>query len=954
MPAAFDPYYEWLGISPAQQPVSHYRLLGIEDFEANPAVIERAWRRQAAFLESCRTPERANEVQRVLDHLHQAARTLLDPTAKAAYDGQRAESRMTGGGVGSVVLVDRDVDATMHAWLMPLLIVGVIVVLGLAALVPVVWWMRAREAAQVEDLIARDVAERELVLRAAEAQRLAEEKAREAAAIESDPAVDLAANDGTGETSAAADVATSQSTNRSTKGAPSDGTFAVPDATTGTTTTNPQPATSAKSPDATTVSVAVNSDPSSAPAPSPGPSPANGSPGIRLELKSASVPPKAPPPPRDDVTAAQTQMQADRAEQLAAATTPDQKGQLAARMLGESLGETDAAKQLALLREAQSLAAASGNSTLCLSLCEETERQFDVDESARKLVVLRQIAENAEDDDLRWTVARDMIVQANAALEAHELNAARDFYAAADEVMDRIKTQPATLDAEERKFALTNAALPKPARDFRPIAPLAAKAKPVADALADWKDADEQKQRLATSPDAATAHLRLGKFLCFTKGDWDEGLPHLTQGSNKSLAGVAESEAAGAADAAAKAALGDQWHDLAASSALDEREKQAVLRRAKYWYQQALPELIGPPRDRVQGRLEQIAAALPQPPSRTELVRLPWLDGPAGEIHTFDGHDKDVTALAVTLNVGIPVIGPQNQYFVPTTGCFLASAAQDSTVRVWNLQTGREIWATEVKTANVNGVAFSTFGGFVIANYDNNQIGCWNPWTGQGGGGKRGNRVHEMPMAHAVPTSNRSPTDLLVTPNGRRLIWACRATAPNIASWDTSLNQPAAHFGDGETPSVLDVSPDGRLLAAGDSRGVIRLWLLSTGMLLSEFTAHPDAVTGLDIAPDGSHVASASFDEICVSTVRGEEVGRLYEKNVRTVAFSPDGRRLISGGLREEVFLWDLPSGQRLANLKAEAAFSQNNILRLCFLPDPRGLVTGATDGKIRLWKLPD
>jgi WD40 repeat protein len=102
-------------------------------------------------------------------------------------------------------------------------------------------------------------------------------------------------------------------------------------------------------------------------------------------------------------------------------------------------------------------------------------------------------------------------------------------------------------------------------------------------------------------------------------------------------------------------------------------------------------------------------------------------------------------------------------------------------------------------------------------------------------------------------------------------------------------------------------------------------------------------------------VATATFGRVRVSVLAsGEAVGSLTVPNVRTVAFSPDGRRLVTGGAREEVFLWDCESGERLTSLRAEAAFSEGLILRLAFLPDPRGLVTGATGGKLRLWKLPD
>ena len=52
---AFDPYHKWLGIPPDQQPASHYRLLGITEFESDLEVIETAAERQTGFLRTFQT-----------------------------------------------------------------------------------------------------------------------------------------------------------------------------------------------------------------------------------------------------------------------------------------------------------------------------------------------------------------------------------------------------------------------------------------------------------------------------------------------------------------------------------------------------------------------------------------------------------------------------------------------------------------------------------------------------------------------------------------------------------------------------------------------------------------------------------------------------------------------------------------------------------------------------------
>lgn len=88
MVAEFDPYYRWLGIPPSERPVTHYRLLGLADFESNPDVIDSAADRQMAHVRSFQTGPRAALSQQLLKELADARLCLLNPQTKATYDQQ--------------------------------------------------------------------------------------------------------------------------------------------------------------------------------------------------------------------------------------------------------------------------------------------------------------------------------------------------------------------------------------------------------------------------------------------------------------------------------------------------------------------------------------------------------------------------------------------------------------------------------------------------------------------------------------------------------------------------------------------------------------------------------------------------------------------------------------------------------------------------------------------------
>ena len=64
----------------------------------------------------------------------------------------------------------------------------------------------------------------------------------------------------------------------------------------------------------------------------------------------------------------------------------------------------------------------------------------------------------------------------------------------------------------------------------------------------------------------------LGTYLCFVRGDWDRGLPHLAAGSDAALAATAKHDLARPQDAAARAAAGDAWWGLAGTGARRPRQ----------------------------------------------------------------------------------------------------------------------------------------------------------------------------------------------------------------------------------------------------------------------------------------------------------------------------------------------------------------------------------------------
>ena len=71
-----------------------------------------------------------------------------------------------------------------------------------------------------------------------------------------------------------------------------------------------------------------------------------------------------------------------------------------------------------------------------------------------------------------------------------------------------------------------------------------------------------------------------------------------------------------------------------------------------------------------------------------------------------------------------------------------------------------------------------------------------------------------------------------------------------------------------------------------------------------------------------------------------------YADWVSSVAFSPDGQRIVSGSGDETLKIWDANSGQELQTLKGHAA----EVASVAFSPDGQRIVSGSRDTTVKIW----
>ena len=125
-----------------------------------------------------------------------------------------------------------------------------------------------------------------------------------------------------------------------------------------------------------------------------------------------------------------------------------------------------------------------------------------------------------------------------------------------------------------------------------------------------------------------------------------------------------------------------------------------------------------------------------------------------------------------------------------------------------------------------------------------------------------------------------------------------------------------------------------------------------TGEQKWTLTGHTNYVSSIAFSPDGRTLVSGSWDEtVCLwDAETGEQKRTLtgHTDSVYSVVFSPDGKTLASGSGDGTVRLWDAMTGEHKWTLTGHT----NDVYGVAFSPDGRTLASGSWDETVRLWKI--
>ena len=285
----------------------------------------------------------------------------------------------------------------------------------------------------------------------------------------------------------------------------------------------------------------------------------------------------------------------------------------------------------------------------------------------------------------------------------------------------------------------------------------------------------------------------------------------------------------------------------------------------------------------------------------------------------------------------------------------LLSAGKSPMVRLWDVATGGEVRSFRQPMDSVRCVAISPDGRSALA------TGAYGPDTPTGPLLRVWDLQSGKTLFEFNPGIRTALQNAVFTADSKSVLAEDPASAHHPCVWDISTGRKT-HEMTLLFIATVAISPDGRRAVAASSEGPLHLLDTDTWRLMAGFGGRKQSRGVLAFSPDGRYLVAG-----------GEKAARLYrlpqlpdapkqspaevrrflhDSYVYCAKFSPEGKRVLSGGFDLTLRLWDIATGQELRKFQGDKAWHE--VKAIAWSPDGRFVLVGAggshRSGRLSLW----
>jgi WD40 repeat protein len=362
-----------------------------------------------------------------------------------------------------------------------------------------------------------------------------------------------------------------------------------------------------------------------------------------------------------------------------------------------------------------------------------------------------------------------------------------------------------------------------------------------------------------------------------------------------------------------------------------------------------------------------------------------WDAATGALIRSFDGYAEPVTSVAFSPNGALVVSGCDDKTvkvwnaatgqlvrtfaghsggvasvaFSPDGARLLSGQKSVPIVKLWNMATGGLLHTFEGHSGDVNSVAFAPDGSRVLSGSADKTVKLWDVTSGA--------------LLRSFQGHSKAVNSVAFSPDGTRVLSGSEDATMKL--WDAATGELSRTFEvhnasvdskvalfDRESVNSVEFSPDGARVVLGKGRmfgrdDAIKLWDTATGKLLRSFDGpDPTAVIppppmwvySVAFAPDGVRLVSGEWNVELWDAATGKLLRTFagHDKPVNSVAFSPDGRRVLSGSSDNTMKLWDVATGTLLRTFEGHL----DAVWSVAFSPDSSRVASGSADTTFRVW----